>query len=69
LFYLSLLSPLLRASNFVPGERKEGFLLGKKSTAAEVATAAERFGQEDDISVIAVTPHSRRGATLAYTLA
>lgn len=30
-------------------------LMHTQSTAAEVASAAQRFGQEDDISVIAVT--------------
>ena len=35
-------------------ERTQG-LLRKATTAAEVAGAAQAFGQEDDISVIAVT--------------
>jgi hypothetical protein len=30
-------------------------LLRKAKTAAEVASAAQNFGQEDDISVISVT--------------
>jgi hypothetical protein len=40
-------------------------LLGKKTTAAEVATAAQLFGQEDDISVISVTRTAVRVPTLA----
>ena len=31
-------------------------LMRKGKSASEVADAAQRFGQEDDISVIAVTP-------------
>jgi serine phosphatase RsbU (regulator of sigma subunit) len=40
-------------------------LLRTKSTAAQVASAAQNFGQEDDISVITVTRTAMRVPTFA----
>jgi hypothetical protein len=40
-------------------------LLRTAQTAAEVASAAQSFGQEDDISVISVTRTAVREAALA----